>query len=112
MKITIVHNPGFIEEEFSIEMKGGEISAEYETNDGERYVIARVPKGLVNVIYNMQKGLHKNDTVIVETETKTVRGKYYAPSQIDGNPLVLLDNGIAKEKKSKETQRIKQNKTE
>lgn len=69
MKITIVHNAGFIEEEFSIEMKGGEISAEYETNDGERYVIARVPKGLVNVIYNMQKGLHKNDTIIVETET-------------------------------------------
>lgn len=102
MKITIVHNAGFIEEEFSIEMKGGEISAEYETNDGERYVVARVPKGIVNVIYNMQKGLHKDDTFIVETETKTVKGKYYDPSQIDGNPIILLDDGESKGKARKQ----------
>lgn len=101
MKITIIHNAGFIEDEFSIEMKGGKISAEYETNDGERYVVARVPKGLVNVIYNMQKGLRKDDTVIVETETKTVKGKYYDASQIDGNPVVLLDEGKSKGKAMK-----------
>lgn len=101
MKITIVHNAGFIEEEFSIEMKGGEISAEYETNDGERYVVVRVPKGLVNVIYYVQKGLCKDDTVIVETETKTVKGKYYDASQIDGNPIVLLDDGGNKGKARK-----------
>ena len=73
----------------TFECDGGEI-VPIKSNDGNSYV-----KGLFIIeetirIIEFQTIMKKGDYCILQTPTESVHGIYYAPSEVDGNPIIKI----------------------